>query len=90
MVTLSAGDHGHFVYTPQYLSYAVFNQNHNAQELLFNDMTRENHIEFLNLTPIFWQTAIKQGELYNYADPHWNQAGNQLAADTIAEYLRIH
>jgi len=26
-------------------------------------------------------------ELYNYADPHWNQAGNQLAADAIGAYV---
>ncbi len=89
-VTLSAGDHGHMVYTPQYLSYDVFNTNHNAQELLFDDMTKENNIEFLNLMPIFWDNAIKHGALYNYADPHWNQVGNQLAADSIAEYIRTH
>jgi hypothetical protein len=40
--------------------------------------------------PIFWNATIKRGELYNYADPHWNQAGNQLAADTIAEYIKTH
>ena len=89
-VKLSDGDHGRLVYDPQYLTYDVFNKNHNAQELLFDDMTRENGIEFLNLMPVFWQNAIKHGELYNYADPHWNQAGNQLAADAIAEYLRTH
>lgn len=26
-------------------------------------------------------------ELYNYADPHWNQGGNQLAADEIGAYI---
>ncbi len=89
-VKLSAGDHGHFVYEPQYLSYDVFNKNHNAQELLFDDLARENHIEFLNLMPVFWDNAIKRGELYNYADPHWNQAGNDLAAQTIADYIKAH
>jgi hypothetical protein len=90
MVKLSEGDHGHLVYEPQYLGYDVFNKNHNAQELLFDDMTRANHIEFLNLTPTLWQAGIEHGELYNYADPHWNQAGNQWVADTIAEYLKTH
>jgi hypothetical protein len=50
-------------------------------------MAAETGIEFFNLTPIFWETAIRHGELYNYADPHWNQAGNQLAADAIAAYI---
>ncbi len=89
-VTLSDGDHGHLVYSPQYLSFDVFNKNQTAQEQLFDDMTKANSIEFLNLMPVFWDNTIKHGELYNYADPHWNQAGNQLAADTIAEYIKTH
>ena len=55
---------------------------------MLTDFTRDNNIEFLNLTPTFWEQGIKQGELYHYADPHWNQAGNDLAAQTIAEYLK--
>ncbi len=89
-VKLSEGDHGHFVWEPTYLSYDTFNKNHNAQELLLTDFARENDIEFLNLTPTFWQEGIQHGELYNYADPHWNQAGNDLAAQTIAEYIKTH
>ncbi|HZY43566.1 MAG TPA: hypothetical protein VFF70_02355 [Anaerolineae bacterium] len=89
-VTLSDGDHGHLVYSPQYLSFDVFNQNQTAQETLFDDMTKQNNVEFLNLMPVFWNATIQHGEFYNYADPHWNQAGNQLAADTIAEYIRTH
>ncbi|MBN1581605.1 MAG: hypothetical protein JXA89_12950 [Anaerolineae bacterium] len=86
-VTLSEGDHGKLVWNPAYLSFDQFNQNHNAQERLFEDMTQENGIEFLNLTPIFWSSSIKLGETYHYADPHWNQLGNQIAADAIAEYI---
>lgn len=86
-VTLSEGDHGTLQWNPPYLSYETFNANHNAQERLFADMAAETGIEFLNLTPIFWEDAIQHGELYNYADPHWNQAGNQLAADAIAAYI---
>ncbi len=89
-VTLSEGDHGSLQWNTQYLSYATFNQNHNAQERLLDDFTRENGIEFLNLTPIFWQESIARGELYHYADPHWNQAGNLLVADTIYEYIGSH
>jgi hypothetical protein len=89
-VKLSEGDHGHFVWEPTYLSYDTFNANHNAQEKLVTDFAQSNGIEFLNLTPTFWEQGIKHGELYNYADPHWNQAGNDLAAQTIADYLKMH
>jgi len=53
-VKLSEGDHGHFEWEPQYLSYDTFNANHNAQEKLLSDFTQSNGIEFLNLTPTFW------------------------------------
>ena len=89
-VTLSEGDHGVLKWETQYLSYDAFNQNHNAQERLFTDMAAENGIEFLNLTPIFWQSSIERGETYHYADPHWNQVGNEIAAEAIATYMRTH
>ena len=89
-VKLSEGDHGHFVWEPTYLSFDEFNKNHNAQEQLLTDFARDNQIEFLNLTPTFWQDGIQHGVLYQYADPHWNQAGNDLAAQTIADYLKTH
>lgn len=86
-VTLSEGDHGSLRWQPQYLSYDAFTENHRAQMKLLEDFTAENGIEFLNLTPDFWEQQVAVGELYHYADPHWNQAGNQLAADLIAGYL---
>ena len=89
-VKLSEGDHGHFEWEPKYLSYDTFNANHNAQEKLLTDFAQANGMEFLNLTPTFWEQGIKHGELYQYADPHWNQAGNDLAAQTIADYLKTH
>lgn len=89
-VTLSEGDHGKLVWQQQYLSFDVFSQNHNAQERLFSDWTQKNGVDFLNLTPLFWSKSIELGETYHYADPHWNQLGNQLAADAIAEYMRSH
>jgi hypothetical protein len=87
-VKLSEGDQGHFEWEPTYLSYDAFNANHNAQEKLLTDFAQANGVEFLNLTPTFWEQGIKRGELYHYADPHWNQAGNDLAAQTIAEYIQ--
>ncbi len=89
-VKLSEGDHGHFIWEPKYLSYDTFNANHNAQEKLLTDFAQSSGIQFLNLTPTFWEQGIKRGELYHYADPHWNQAGNDLAAQTIAEYIKTH
>ncbi|MBE7528330.1 MAG: hypothetical protein HND44_22120 [Chloroflexi bacterium] len=87
-VRLSEGDHGRLLFDPIYLSYDQFTANQRAQEQLLSDFTAEVGIEFLNLTPIFWQKSIETGELYHFADPHWNQAGNQLAADAIATFLR--
>ncbi len=89
-VTLSEGDHGRLQWQPQYLSYDQFNENQRAQEQLMTDMTAELDIDFLNLTPTFWQKSIEEGELYHYADPHWNQAGNILSAETIYNYLQAH
>ena len=89
-VSLSEGDAGTLEWEPSILDYNTFNANHNAQERLISDFMSENEIEFLNLTPIFWQKSIEQGELYHYADPHWNQAGNQLAADAIQEYMETN
>ncbi len=86
-VKLSEGDHGHFVWEPQYLSFDAFSANQTAQERIFTDFTRDAGIDFLNLMPTFWQNGIQHGELYWYADPHWNQAGNDLAAQTVAAYL---
>ena len=87
-VTLSGGGNGRLQFGPQILTYDQFNENHLAQEQLMADFAAENGIEFLNLTPTFWQKSIDEGEFFHFADVHWNQAGNQLAADTIWEYIR--
>jgi hypothetical protein len=89
-VELTGGDSGSLVWRPRYLSYDTFQENHNAQERLFEDMAAEEGILLLNLTPLLWQEAIQRGELYHYADPHWNQAGNQLVAEILAEFLANH
>ncbi|MEM7333041.1 MAG: hypothetical protein AAF490_13210 [Chloroflexota bacterium] len=86
-VTLSDGDNGRLQFNPPILTYDQFNENHLAQEQLMADFAAENGIEFLNLTPIFWEKTINEGEFFHFADVHWNQAGNQLTADTIFEYI---
>jgi hypothetical protein len=87
-VTVALGEAGFLQWQPPYLSYEMFQANHDDQEQLLSDFARENDLEFLNLTPVFWQNTIRQGELYHYADPHWNQAGNRLAAEQILSYIR--
>ena len=87
-VTLSNGDSGHLQWEPRYLSFDKFGETSQAQERLMADFTAESGIQFLNLSPIFWEQSIQQGELYHYGDPHWNQAGNDLAADAIWAFLQ--
>ncbi len=87
-VTLSEGDSGTLQWEPTFLSYDRFSETTQAQEQLMTDFTSEAGIHFLNLTPIFWQGSIENGELYHFGDPHWNQAGNDLAADAIWDFLQ--
>ncbi len=86
-VTLSNGESGESEWQPQYLSYQAFGENSDNQEQLLAQFTADHGIEFLSLTAEFQTQTVKRGELYHYADPHWNQPGNQLAADLIATYL---
>ncbi|WP_420644103.1 hypothetical protein [Candidatus Leptofilum sp.] len=86
-VTLNEEDSGTLRWEPNYISYDLFSETIRAQEQLFTDFTSKADILFLNLTPILWRGSIENGELYHYADPHWNQAGNDLAADAIWEFL---
>jgi len=48
---------------------------------------REQGLRCLDLTPAFRTMAAQQVQLYIPGDQHWNEAGNQLAADTIYDYL---
>ena len=34
--------------------------------------------------------TIANGETYHYVDPHWNQYGNDLVGQTIADYIGDH
>ncbi|WP_420631195.1 hypothetical protein [Candidatus Leptofilum sp.] len=87
-VTLSDGDSGHLQWEPTYLTFDKFGETTQAQERLLADFAAEAGIHFLNLSPIFWEESIQHGELYHYGDPHWNQAGNDLAADAIWAFLQ--
>ncbi|MCL4303774.1 MAG: hypothetical protein KJ077_49280 [Anaerolineae bacterium] len=56
------------------------------QRLLW-EFCQENQIEFYDMLPTF-QAGQQQGQrLYLVNDSHWNDAGNQLAADYLFETL---
>lgn len=86
-VTLSGGDHGRLQWNRPYISYEAMNANRDAQARLLAEFAAENNVGFLDLTPMFLEKTIREGEFYHYADPHWNQAGNQLVADLIQAYI---
>jgi hypothetical protein len=60
------------------------------QEQLLTDFAAEKNIAFLDLTPDFKEEAGTGAELYYPFDTHWNQNGNNLAAQTIAKYVAVH
>ncbi len=62
-------------------------QHMDDQARLLADFAAENHIRFLNLTPIFQEEAGTGAELYYPFDTHWNQLGHDLAAGSINEYI---
>jgi hypothetical protein len=86
-VTLSEGEYGRLQWGYDHIDYDTFTANIGAQGRLFDDFARENGVEFLNLAPALFEKTVQEGEMYHYADPHWNQAGSQLVADLIAGYL---
>lgn len=46
-----------------------------------------NGVRFLDLTPAFAKHAAQGEQLYYRFDAHWNEAGHELAAQTIRQYL---
>ncbi|MCA9969461.1 MAG: hypothetical protein KC425_04550 [Anaerolineales bacterium] len=86
-VTVSLDEAGWLQWESGYLDYNTFSSNIEAQARLLGDFAAANDIALLDLTPALWEQTIATGELYHYADPHWNQAGNQLVADLIAAWI---
>jgi hypothetical protein len=58
-----------------------------GQERAMRAFAAEHDIDFIDLTPNFQAEAKRGIGLYNYSDTHWNDAGNVLAANVLAEYL---
>lgn len=46
-----------------------------------------NGVRYLDLTPVFAAHAAQGEQLYYRFDAHWNEAGHELAAQTIRQYL---
>lgn len=74
------------------LTAAEFKQrlyaNLNNQEAVFFDWCASNQVECISLTKPL-QQATKNGEqTYFTYDQHWTPKGNQIAAQTIANYLQ--
>ena len=63
-------------------------QHMDDQGRLLADFAAENHIHFLNLTPIFQEEASTGADLYYRFDTHWNQLGHDLAAVSINDYIQ--
>jgi hypothetical protein len=57
------------------------------QASLLADFAAENHIGFLDLTPVFQEGAATGEDLYYSFDTHWNQLGQDLAAASIYDYI---
>ncbi len=82
-------DIGHFLeLTTPLRSYADFSEHLDDQMHLMEDFAAAHGVEILNLSGELWERTISGGqEYYNFADVHWNNAGNQLVADMIADYI---
>jgi hypothetical protein len=61
--------------------------NMDAQRTLLGELATQEGFTFLDLTPIFREAAANGASLYFYGDTHWNQAGHDLARETIAAFL---
>jgi hypothetical protein len=57
------------------------------QAHLLGEYASEHSIGYLDLTPVFQETADNGVELYYPYDTHWNQIGHNLAASAIANYI---
>jgi hypothetical protein len=73
--------------THPFRTFQEFNIHIGDQMRLMESFAAEHEIEILNLYDPYRKGTLRGQELYNYADVHWNEAGNYLAARLIADYL---
>jgi hypothetical protein len=81
-------DTGFLQFRDNTITPGLVRQHMDDQTRLLADFAAENHIHFLNLTPIFQEEASTGAELYYPFDTHWNQLGHDLAAVSINDYIQ--
>jgi hypothetical protein len=84
---IALNDQGYLEMGPGPAELALITENMDDQAQVIQSFANEHSLAFLNLTPSFQAEAGKGKELYNYSDTHWNNAGQNLAAKVIAEYI---
>ncbi len=63
-------------------------ENTGTEQLI--EFAREHDIAYLDLRPAFIAAAARGEVLYPARDPHWNAAGNTLAANEVARWVAAH
>ena len=86
--TIKPDNAGFLQFSSERATPGLTRQHMDDQANLLAEFAAENHILFLDLTKKFQDEAGEGAELYYPFDTHWNQAGHDLAADTISEYLK--
>lgn len=82
-------DIGHFLeLTTPLRTYQEFTEYVEAQMQIMDEFAASHQLDYLNLTGELWLHTMSEGkEYYNYADMHWNEAGNRLVGEMVAHYL---
>lgn len=86
--TIELDKAGFLQFTSEVATPESTDQHMDDQANLLADFAAENHIRFLDLTPVFQEEAGTGAELYYPFDTHWNQLGHDLAAETIYNYIK--
>jgi len=61
-----------------------------VEETIFADFCRQESIEFLSLTQALQQQILAGRQAYFTYDQHWTPLGQQIAAETVWQYLQSH
>jgi hypothetical protein len=74
----------------------VRNDLYSVQVRYWEDWTKENGIQFINLFPVFIPSPYNEHNVrktldtyFLHGDLHWNEAGHRLVAETFSEQFRI-
>jgi hypothetical protein len=64
-------------------------KHNNDQRDVISEFAKANKISFLDLTEVFQNKAKEGDDLYYEMDTHWNQNGQNLAAETIYKFMFV-